>query len=392
MPKTKKLSLAKKTATKKRTKILFKKLEDKSKVVKNMFEDLNNTNDFKGFIVKEVPAKYYKDLIPKRKNEVYKIIELFLESNKAPSLDKVHTDTIIGIISVAKLLEIKELFRHSILFLVKKFNNSKLRKKEQEEISKLIDLAYPDDVLVKEAFKKKGCYDPTIFNLFDDFIDYSIKMDVNHAVLQKLFDIGFNVKTDYTTQNDVKLHRAEELKTVIEKGSLKLFKILIESGKRNTNVDFDNCHMLNWAVFYDRLDIVKYLIEKEKHNVNQYCNNSFAFSPKPESATPIYNAVLKRNSSMVRYLISKKADVNLDSNGLDEETPAYLAVKINNLQILKLIVKAGANLDTQTPDGSLAFDIAVESGNKEMVDYLIKHGARIKVNSEEIRPDYDVDY
>ena len=56
-------------------------------------------------------------------------------------------------------------------------------------------------------------------------------MDINHTVLQKLFDIGFNVKTDYTTQKDVKLHRAEELKSVIEKG-FKTVKILVEKAEK----------------------------------------------------------------------------------------------------------------------------------------------------------------
>ena len=217
-------------------------------------------------------------------------------------------------------------------------------------------------------------------------------MDINHNVLEKLFKIGFNVKTDYTTKMDTKIHRSEELKNVIENGSFKLFKILVENGRRDTKVEFENCHMLNWAVFCNRLDIVKYLIENEKHNINAYCNNSFSFPPKPESATPLYNAVLKGNSRIVKYLISKKADVNQDSNGLEEETTAFAAVRLNNLQILKMLVKGGANLDTQTPDGTLAYDLAVESENQEMVNYLLKNGARIEVNQNEIRPDYDVDY
>ena len=78
---------------------------------------------------------------------------------------------------------------------------------------------------------------------------------------------------------------------------------------------------------------------------------------------------------MVRYLISKNANVNLDLHGLDEETAAFLAVKLNNLQILKILVRAGANLDTQTPDGTLAYDVALSSGNQEMVDYLMKNKA-----------------
>ena len=394
MPRTKKLNKLSSKITKKKAvndKVFFEKLAGKSKVMKNMIEDIDNKYDFKQFIVNELPAKYFKDLIPKRKNEVYKILVDYLTTDKVDLNDKLNADTIIGVISVSKLLDMKHLFKNMVLFFVKKFNNLKLRKKEQDEISKLIDLAHPYDPLVKEAFKKEGYYDPTIFNLFDDFIKYSVSMDVNHTILEHLFDLGFNVKTDYTSGNKDKVHRAEELKTVIEKGSLKLFKILVENGRRNTKINFDNCHMLNWAVFYDRLDIVKYLIEKEKHNVNEYCNNSYSFSPKPESATPLFNAVLKQNPRMVRYLLSKNADVNLDSNGIEEETAAYAAVKLNNIQILKILVKAGANLDTQTPEGGIAYEIAVQSKNQEMVNYLEKNGARLEVDVDEVRPDYDYD-
>ena len=398
MPRTKKANnITKSSSTKKRsikknnTKDLLKKLEVKSKVVKNMVEDLNNNDTFniKNLLVNEVPAKYYKDLIQKRKNEVYKIIEEYLETDTVKLLDTYNPDTIIGVISLARLLEMNALFKKTALFFVKRFDKTKLRKKDQDQIFKLIDLVHPDDLIVKETFKKRGYYDDTIFDLFNNFIKYSIDNDVNHSVLKELFNMGFNVKRDYSQKNDTKINRPEQLKNVIQNGSLKLFKILVENGKRNTDVDFDQCHMLNWAVFYDKLDIVKYLIEKEKHNVNKYCNNSYSSPPKPESATPLYNAVLKQNPRMVRYLISKNADVNLDSNGLDEETAAFLAVKLNNLPILKILVKAGADLDTQTPDGTLAYDIAVSSGNQEMVEYLMKNGARTEVNESEVRPDYD---
>ena len=398
MPRTKKANnLTKSSSTKKRsikknnTKDLVKKLEVKSKVVKNMLGDLNNndTLDIKNFIVNEVQAKYYKDLIQKRKNEVYKIIEKYLETDKVNLSDTLNPDTVIGVISVARLLEIKALFKETALFFVKRFDKTKLRKREQDQIYKLIDLVHPEDIIVKETFKKKGYYDDTIFDLFNDFIKYSIDNDVNHLVVKDLFNMGFSVKSDYSQKSETKINRPEQLKNVIQNGSLKLFKILVENGRRNTDVDFDQCHMLNWAVFYDKLDIVKYLVEKEKHNVDKYCNNSYSSPPKPESATPLYNAVLKQNVRMVRYLISKNANVNLDSNGLDEETAAFLAVKLNNLPILKILVRAGANLDTQTPDGTLAYDLALSSGNQEMVDYLMKNGARTEVDESEIRPDYD---
>ena len=54
-----------------------------------------------------------------------------------------------------------------VLFFVKKFNNLKLRKREHEEISKLIDLAHPYDPLVKDAFKKREI-------LYKHYSDYTV--------------------------------------------------------------------------------------------------------------------------------------------------------------------------------------------------------------------------
>ena len=57
-------------------------------------------------------------------------------------------------------------------------------------------------------------------------------MDLNHEFLKILFDLGFNVKFDYS--GGTKVHRALELKTVIESKSFELFKILVENGRRET--------------------------------------------------------------------------------------------------------------------------------------------------------------
>ncbi len=366
----------------------FDKLKKKSKVVENMMSNINNRDDFMGFIL-DLPYKYYKDLTMRDKKEVFEIIVEYLDTGEVKSIDRVNEDIVIGTISVARLLEIKELFRDLSHIFVKKFNKTKLKKKEKDHILKFADLTHPEDLIVRESFEKKDYYDPTIFNLFDDFIKYSIEKDINHIVLRRLFNMGFNVRRDYSSNRNEKIHRAEELKNVIEKGSIQLFKILVENGRRDTKVDYENCHMLNWAVFYDRLDVVKYLIEKENHNINQYCNNSYSFPPKPTDGTPLYNAVLKENIKVVKYLIEKGADVNTDSNGIDGETATFAAVKLNNFKILKILVEAGANLDTQTEQGQLAYDEAVELNNQEMIDYLLEHDARTEVNYGEVIPDED---
>ena len=366
----------------------FEKLEKKSKVVENMMSNLNNREDFMGFIL-ELTCKYFKDLDMKNKEEVFKIIVEYLDTGDVKSIDRVSGDIVIGTISVARLLEINELFRDLSHIFVKKFDKTKLGIKDKDLILKLADLTHPDDLIVRESFEKRDYYDPSIFALFDDFIQYSIEKDINHIVLRKLFNMGFNVRRDYSSNRNNKIHRAEELKNVIEKGSIQLFKILVENGKRNTKVNYENCHMLNWAVFYDRLDVIKYLIEKENHNINEYCNNFDSFAPKPTDGSPLYNAVLKKNIKVIKYLIEKGGNVDTDSNGMDGETAVFAAVKLNNFEILKILVKAGANLDTQTEQGQLAYDEAVDLNNQEMIDYLLEHGARTEVNDDEVIPDFD---
>ena len=394
MARTKKHRKSKKKITKKRgvagkfNNKYFEKLEKKSKVVENMMSNLNNREDFMGFIL-ELKCKYFKDLDMRDKKEEFKIIVEYLDTGEVKSIDRVSGDVVIGTISVARLLEINELFRDLSHIFVKKFDKTKLGKEDKDLILKLADLTHPEDLIVRESFEKRDYHDPSIFALFDDFIQYSIEKDINHIVLRKLFNMGFNVRRDYSSNRNNKIHRAEELKNVIEKGSIKLFKILVENGKRNTKVDYENCHMLNWAVFYDRLDVVKYLIEKENHNINEYCNNSYSFPPKPTDGSPLYNAVLKENIKVVKYLIEKGADVNTDSNGIDGETATFAAVKLNNFKILKILVEAGANLDTQTEQGQLAYDEAVELNNQEMIDYLLEHDARTEVNYGEVIPDED---
>ena len=54
---------------------------------------------------------------------------------------------------------------------------------------------------------------------------------------------------------------------------------------------------------------------------------------------------------------------------------AFLAVKLNNLQILKMLVRAGADLGHANTDDS-AYDLALSSRNQEMINYLIKNTSR----------------
>jgi ankyrin repeat protein len=118
--------------------------------------------------------------------------------------------------------------------------------------------------------------------------------------------------------------------------------------------------------------------------------NTWVLMEKPEEGTPLYNAVLKQNVKIVKYLIEKGADIDYDSGGLDNDNIVLAAVKVENFEILKILVEAGADLNTQTLEGIIAYEYALDHlENEEMAEYLKANGARTEVNEEEVIPDYD---
>ena len=107
-----------------------------------------------GFIL-ELTCKYFKDLAMKDKEEVFKIIVEYLDTGDVKSIDRVSGDIVIGTISVARLLEINELFRDLSHIFVKKFDKTKLKKEDEDLILKLADLTHPEDLIVRESFEKR---------------------------------------------------------------------------------------------------------------------------------------------------------------------------------------------------------------------------------------------
>ena len=368
----------------------FTKLDKKSVVVKNMINNLNNKEDFKGFIL-GLPAKYYDKLSVRQKKEVFELIVEYLETNEVifRRRPKIHTFVLIGLLSVAKLLEMGELFRATTIFFASQIVGQKLQPKTKEILYSFADLIHPDDLIVKETFEK-NYYENNIFSIFNDFINWSIENVENLDVLRKLFNMGFHVRNSYRDSKDIKVRRTEEMYSAIKSGSLELLKILVENGQRDPKINHESTDYLNWAVFFERMDIIKYLVEDKKLRIDNVCMNTWVLMEKPEEGTPLYNAVLKQNVKIVKYLIEKGADIDYDSGGLDNDNIVLAAVKVENFEILKLLVGKGADLDTQTLEGIIAYEYALDHlGNKEMAEYLKANGARTKVKEYDVIPDFD---
>lgn len=97
-----------------------------------------------------------------------------------------------------------------------------------------------------------------------------------------------------------------------------------------------------------------------------------------DSETPL-NAITGNNNErkdqveILKYLISKGADVNL--SGPRGTTPLMQAVQFRNLEIglvmAKILLKAGADPELKDNNDSKAIDFAIKEGNKKMINLLM---------------------
>ena len=134
--------------------------------------------------------------------------------------------------------------------------------------------------------------------------------------MERLFNMGFNIRNNYRDDKDIKVRRTEEIYLAIKNGSLKLLKILVENGQRDIYLDTESTDFLNWPVYFERMDIIKYLLEDRKLRIDIVCMNTWVLShDKPSEGTPLCNAVLKENVEIVKYLIKKGADIDQDQMG-----------------------------------------------------------------------------
>jgi tetratricopeptide (TPR) repeat protein len=91
---------------------------------------------------------------------------------------------------------------------------------------------------------------------------------------------------------------------------------------------------------------------------------------------PIINAITSRNSSEVKRLIQKGADVNVRAPG-GGKTPLHIAVNGNLEAIVTLLLEAKANVNAVTDRKFTPLHIAAQTGNVTLIQKLLDAGAVI---------------
>lgn len=165
-----------------------------------------------------------------------------------------------------------------------------------------------------------------------------------------------NVKRHFKRKGEQQLLANSILDDAIASASFELFKLLIDRGAKFSKSD---APLVYNAVFYNKKDILKYLLE---HGV------ATMFTQRNISTVVL--TLIKdpdggfRDLEMLLLLIKYGADINQEVNGF---SPLRYAVKNNNIRAVELLLENCAKVTND------AFVAAKDTHNFEIAEILSKH-------------------
>ncbi|CAF0967227.1 unnamed protein product [Rotaria sordida] len=146
------------------------------------------------------------------------------------------------------------------------------------------------------------------------------------------------------------------------------------SGSNTNNLNITGETALFIATLKDRVDVVKFLIEKGAQvNIQNHCGVS-----------PLHLCAKSGNQELVQVLIQAGANVNITPQGkisietlLAVETPLIAAAKKGHVEICEYLIQNGADVNAVTMTGVTPLYTTTEEGHLDVVILLIRHGADI---------------
>ena len=139
---------------------------------------------------------------------------------------------------------------------------------------------------------------------------------------------------------------------------------LLAAGASVTARNEDGRTPLNCACMYGDLKVVRLLVEQGGSDLSEQSTNG---------SHPIFLAAEKGHDDLTRYLIRKKAPVNLpDGDGI---TPLMVALLLNHMNCFKLLLEAGADVNKKSNDDRTPLMLAVVGDKLDIMQMLLDKGA-----------------
>lgn len=178
-------------------------------------------------------------------------------------------------------------------------------------------------------------------------------------------------------------------------GDEKLYKLLVEKRCNVAALDNHGNLALHWAAFHGVLSIIEFTVENFPELIDELNQKEY---------TPLHLAACKGHTNIVRYLLSKKANLKLANNmgalpghyawisgkseivdmlsnhielklpTLDGFLPIHYASQGNNTDLVASLISSN-DINSATNIGNTSLMIAAIEGNEETVEFLLKNQA-----------------
>ncbi|XP_022908721.1 putative ankyrin repeat protein RF_0381 [Onthophagus taurus] len=139
-----------------------------------------------------------------------------------------------------------------------------------------------------------------------------------------------------------------------------------------TRLDWKGWNALHYAVKQGYLDITQYLLET--------CPEVSVNDSDSETFTPLHLATKYNRPQLVKYLLSKGANVNAFTER--KETPLHIASKLGSVEIVRFLLKNRADVNVFDIEEQSALHKAVINRHDEVAKMLICAGT--KLNHEDV--------
>lgn len=208
-----------------------------------------------------------------------------------------------------------------------------------------------------------------------------VKTDLIKAVSEGNIDKVKTLLEEGIDANDEDYTGNTTIHLAVGQGNLAITELLIEYGANIKAINKEGRTPLHLAIEERRYDIAELLIEKSKEQNTEEATLDLVNITDYEGISPLYIAVVKGDTEIIRMLIEKKAFLNIrDNSGW---TPLHVTAKNNDDVVMKLLLESGADTNPTNDLGETPLMIALTESNFEISDMLIANKADITVQDNE---------